>query len=73
MQRENLAELQSLLDLKTSCEKFVLDLKELKVVDRESIPFLAQREAEGMELRNCPACSKSGFRKSRVVNWQELG
>ena len=56
MQRENLAELQSLLDLKTSCEEFVLDLKELKVVDRESICFLAQREAEGMELRNCPPC-----------------
>lgn len=54
MQREHLPELQSLLDLKTSCDEFVLDLKDLKLVDRESIRFLAQREAEGMELRNCP-------------------
>jgi hypothetical protein len=54
MQREDLAELQSLLDLKTSCEEFVLDLKELKLVDRESIRFLAQHEAAGMELINCP-------------------
>jgi hypothetical protein len=43
MQREHLAELQSLLDLQTSCEEFVLDLKELKLVDRESIRFLACR------------------------------
>jgi hypothetical protein len=56
MQHEHVAELQSLLDLQTSCEEFVLDLKELKLVDRESILFLAQREAEGMELRNCPPC-----------------
>lgn len=54
MQREHLAELQSLLDLKTSCEEFALDLKELKLVDQESIRFLAQREAEGIELKNCP-------------------
>jgi hypothetical protein len=53
IQREHLAELQTLLDLQTSCEEFVLDLKGLKLVDRESIRFLAHREAGGIELRNC--------------------
>ena len=72
MQRENLVELQSLLDLKTSCEEFVLDLKELKLVDRESIRFLAQREAEGLELRNCPPSIRDLISQEQVVNSQEL-
>lgn len=73
MQRENLAELQSLLDLKTSCEEFVLDLKELKVVDRESIRSWHSVKQRGWSSEIAHHASKSGFRKSRVGNWQELG
>jgi hypothetical protein len=55
MQSGQLAELQSLLDSETSSGEIVLDLKELRLVDQESIRFLARCEAEGAKLRNCPA------------------
>lgn len=54
MQGENLADLQYLLDLETTCEEVILDLKELKLVDIDVVHFLADCEAEGMKLRNCP-------------------
>lgn len=33
----------------------VLDLEEVKLVDRDAVRFLAQVEAAGTELRNCSA------------------
>ena len=33
----------------------VLDLKEVKLVDRDAVRFLVQSEAEGASLRNCSA------------------
>jgi anti-anti-sigma regulatory factor len=33
----------------------VLDLKEVTLVDRDAVNFLAICELKGMELRNCPA------------------
>lgn len=33
----------------------ILDLKEVTLVDRDAVDFLAICELKGMELRNCPA------------------
>jgi len=32
-----------------------IDLKEVSLVDRETVMFLARSETSGIELRNCPA------------------
>jgi hypothetical protein len=32
-----------------------LELSEVELVDRDAVQLLAQAEAEGIELRNCPA------------------
>jgi hypothetical protein len=45
--------LQSLLDHKEGV--IVIDLKEVLIVAREAITFLALQELNGIELRNCPA------------------
>lgn len=34
---------------------FVLDLKEVRLVDRDAVRFLARIEAEGTRLRDCSA------------------
>jgi hypothetical protein len=34
--------------------KVVLDLREVTLVDRETVIFLSVSEANGVELRNCP-------------------
>jgi anti-anti-sigma regulatory factor len=34
--------------------RFVIDLKNVVLVDREAVKLLARSQADGMELRNCP-------------------
>ena len=48
-------ELQKLIDLETESCNVVLDLKEVQLVDQDSVRFLARCEADGIKLENCPA------------------
>lgn len=50
-----IAELRRLFELRTDCRAIVLDLKEVRLVDREIMRFLARSEADGVRLDNCPA------------------
>ena len=50
-----LAELQQLLECEAGNHKLVLDLKEVKLVDRDVVGFLASCETKGIKLVNCPA------------------
>jgi hypothetical protein len=55
IQAEQLEELQASFKPDSLGCNIVLDLKEVKLVDRGAVRFLAHREAEGAKLRNCPA------------------
>jgi hypothetical protein len=55
IQEDQVTELQTLLDSGSRDLNIVLDLKEVRLVDLGVVRFLAQREAEGTMLRNCPA------------------
>ena len=53
-------EKENLADLRRVCEplgngNLVLDLEEVKLVDRDAVDFLDRCEADGVRLRNCPA------------------
>ena len=50
---EHVLHLASLLEQERG--RMVLDLKEVTLVDREAVRFLAACEAKGSVLRNCPA------------------
>ena len=50
---EAVAELQGLFEGRNS--RVVLDLKEVKLVDRDTVRFLARCEATCIQLENCPA------------------
>ena len=52
---EEVVELQRLLEVEGQDHRIVLDLKEVKLVDRDAVRFLARCEANGTELENCPA------------------
>lgn len=54
LQAEQIPELQALLRPGASDQPVVLDLREVKLVDRDAVRFLAQTEAEGTRLINCP-------------------
>ena len=50
-----MAELQKLLECEAGDHNLVLDLREVKLVDRDVVSFLASCEAKGVKLANCPA------------------
>jgi anti-anti-sigma regulatory factor len=55
IKEEEVAELQRLFVAKGQDHGIVLDLKEVKLVDRAAVRFLARCEATGIRLENCPA------------------
>ena len=52
---EEVAELQRLFDVEGEDRCIVLDLKEVKLVDRDAVRFLARCKVNGIQLENCPA------------------
>jgi hypothetical protein len=42
-----------------------IELSEVKLVGRDAVTLLAQAEAEGIELRNCPAYIREWITKER--------
>jgi ABC-type transporter Mla MlaB component len=65
--KENLAELQQLLETESKAENITLDLREVKLVDRQAVRFLAACEARGMNLKNCPSYIRQWVRGGRGI------
>jgi ABC-type transporter Mla MlaB component len=55
IEKQHLAELQRLIDEVATRHVIMLDLEEVRLVDREAVGFLAHCEATGFRLENCPA------------------
>ena len=55
MGAENVAELETLVSTEASGRRIVLDLKDLTLVDQDAVSFLKRCEADGIQLKNCPA------------------
>jgi hypothetical protein len=52
---DDVAGLQRLLSLEAVGQEVALDLRDVTLVDRETVEFLARCEVERIELENCPA------------------
>jgi hypothetical protein len=65
MKAEHLAEIQRLCELEANGQKLVLDLKEVTLVDRDAVTFLARCEVDGKRLTNCPAYIKEWIVRER--------
>ena len=53
MEGEQVAELKELLD--RDYRNIILDLRDVRLADRDAVMFLRVCEADGMKLENCPA------------------
>jgi predicted metal-binding protein len=53
MKAEEVAELKALFD--TAYRTIVLDLRDVRLADRDAVKFLRSCERDGMKLANCPA------------------
>jgi predicted metal-binding protein len=56
IEEEQVAELQKLLKIEAggNSTAVLLDLGDVRLVHRQAVKFLAECEAGGVELRNCP-------------------
>jgi len=55
IETEGVDELQRLFNLETRDHHIVLDLRDVTLVDRDAVEFLARCETTGIKLKNCPA------------------
>jgi anti-anti-sigma regulatory factor len=55
IQLEHLAELTRLFEMEAQDLTVVLDMKDVKLVDRSAVTFLARCQTDGAKLENCPA------------------
>jgi anti-anti-sigma regulatory factor len=65
IQAEQVSELQTLVRSELPGHNLVLDLKEVKLVDRDAVRFLTQIEAQGTRLRHCSAFIREWISRER--------
>lgn len=65
IETENIAELKALLSAETSGRHVLLDLNDLTLVDQDVISFLRNSEADGIELKNCPAYVREWMKQEK--------
>ena len=64
IQKEDLEELKSLV--KKHNKAVVLDLKEVKLVDRDAVRFLASFETDQAKITNCPRYIREWIRREQA-------
>jgi hypothetical protein len=68
IEAEHVEELQRVFALETVDCLLVLDLKDVTLVDRDAVKYLARREASGVELQNCPPYIREWIERERGRN-----
>ena len=68
LQSDSLPELKRLLETPDGINKIVLDLKEVRLVDREAITFLANFEKPNATITNCPPYIREWILRERRSN-----
>ena len=54
MEIQDVAELQRVLSQEQGNPRIVLDLRDIVLIDRDAVKFIANCELAGIELLNCP-------------------
>jgi hypothetical protein len=65
IEEEQVAELGALFDPGADGHNLVLDLYEVRLVDREAVRFLARCEAQGARLAHCPPYIREWITRER--------
>jgi anti-anti-sigma regulatory factor len=55
IEERDVPEIERLLEVDRQVTDIILDLEEVRLVDRQAVKFLAACEARGIKLKNCPA------------------
>jgi anti-anti-sigma regulatory factor len=65
IEAEHLAELRKVFNAETKNQNFILDMSAVRLIDQDSVEFLSRCEANGVELRNCPAYIREWIERDR--------
>jgi hypothetical protein len=65
MDAEHLAELKTLLSSEVNGCNIILDLRDLTLVDQDTVSFLGRCETGNIQLKNCPAYIREWITKER--------
>jgi len=65
VETQAIAELRRLFELQTDYRGIIVDLKDVSLVDREVMRFLARCEADGVSLENCPPYIREWIRREK--------
>ena len=65
IEAEHLEELQRVCSLETVDRILALDLKDVTLVDRDAVKYLARCEANGVQLENCPAYIREWIKQEK--------
>ena len=69
---DDVAELHRVLSLEASGEEIALDLRDVTLVDRDAMQFLAECDAGPIKLVNCPAYIRGSLDRGREQNNEHL-
>jgi hypothetical protein len=65
MDRDNIAELETVIRSEANGRSIVLDLKDVTLVGQDAITFLERCEADNITLVNCPAYIREWITRKR--------
>jgi len=65
MDTENVAELKTLISSEADGRHIALDLRDLILADQDVVSFLRRCEADGIQLKNCPAYIREWITRER--------
>jgi hypothetical protein len=68
IEAEHLEELQRVCSLEALDRLLVLDLKDVTLVDRDAVKYLACCEVNGVQLENCPAYIREWIKRENGQN-----
>ena len=66
MDSDTMADLERLIDSEAKGRGVVLNLKDLTLVDEDSVIFLARCESNGVKLENCPPYVREWINRQRL-------
>ena len=70
LEAEHIGELEGLFERHEDLPAIVLDLREVRLADRDAVEFLARCESGGMRLENCPAYIREWIGKEKELREQ---
>ena len=68
IREDQVAELKALFTSAAAERNTILDIANVKLIDRGAVRFLAEQEGNGMTLRNCPAYIREWILRERNSN-----